>query len=213
MRLKFFTLVMVGFTALSAGVLAAEWRSFSGAKNPRAWASSGDTSDRRVPFSMSALQAILLSCDAAMSAPLAQFQTRQNLLKTAGACGEFASRVLGWMPSHGFAQFVAAQAANHSNEWAARDNFLQSSQYFTPFEGWLAQRRYTLAVNLAEPPGFTYTVDAATLLTTQSGAELLAAFYVHRPASRPVLASLAATASPRDQARFLNQLRQKQAAK
>lgn len=215
MRFRISTILLATFSGVAAVLLWVEFTSFnrlqSSAAPDRALA-VGEPWARAL--SSKAIQQTLLACDRSMSSPLSNFQTAADLQGTAATCADFASRVTGWQPTHGFAYLVAAQAAHIRGARAQRDELLEKSRGFAPFEGWLVQRRVSLIINQrsADKSALDYQLDAdlSTLLTTQSGAELLAAYYLHRPDIRQLLASVTETATLRHQVRFMNQLRLRQ---
>ncbi len=165
-------------------------------------------------LSLRATQNALLSCDAALSEPTSLLQPTSSFNLITQHCNRVAANTLRWMPSHGHAHFVAALAAHQLGDTHGRAIHVENSQKNAPFEAWLAERRFALAMNQIDisdrdTPGLR--ADIITLLSTQSGAELLAAYYLRKPTSRSVLGSVAAGAVAEDRVRFLNQLWQKQA--
>lgn len=216
LRISLSSLSLVAFSGLAAFVFAAEFNAFD-----RTHLSSSDFPGVRVavfsirPMSLPAFHDALMSCDRAMSVPLAALQPEIARTATADACAKLSRRALALMPTYGFAHFVAAQAAFHRNEQQAAQSHLEKSVKFARFEGWLAERRLALVVY--QIPGdallasATVKSDIATLLTTQSGAELLARYFLRRPASRTVISEVATTANESDQTRLLNILRKLQA--
>ncbi len=207
MRLPILTLLLLGYSGLSAAIFATEWQAFSiGRQHSQTGAIFG-------PLSLAANHNVLQTCDALMSAPHVLFRPAKDLQETAISCAVFAARVTGWMPTHGFAYFVSAQSAHHLSDIVSRGKYLDLSQQYSPFEGWLTQRRFSLVSDQPLAWDSAIQSDIATMLTTQSGAELLANFYVFRPKTRTVLAAGAAASLEQDQTRFLNQLQQRQANK
>ncbi|MEE9428105.1 MAG: hypothetical protein V3V25_08160 [Paracoccaceae bacterium] len=207
MRLPVLTLLLLGYSGLSAAIFATEWQAFSfDGQQPKFGFRPG-------PLSLAANHNILRKCDALMTAPLALFQPEIDLQKTAASCADIATRVTSWMPTHGFAHFVSAQSAHHLGDTTAREMSLDLSQQYSPFEGWLAQRRFSLISDQPQAWNAAFQFDISTMLTTQTGAELLANFYVFKPQTRTVLTETAASSLGRNQTRFLNQLQQRQANK
>ncbi|MGR3343181.1 MAG: hypothetical protein ACU0DI_08165 [Paracoccaceae bacterium] len=217
-RIPLSSISLVAFSSLAVFVFAAEFKSFD-----RTHLSSSDTPGVTVtviptrPLSLPAFHDALMSCDRAMSVPLAALQPEIARAATADACSELSRRAIALMPTYGFAHFVAAQAAFHRNEQRAAQFHLEKSVEFARFEGWLVERRLALVVFqmpgdalLASP---TVKSDIATLLTTQSGAELLARYFLRRPVSRTIISEVAATADENDQTRLLNILKKLRATK
>ena len=209
---------MLAFSGLAAFVFALEFNSFD-----RTHLSSSDIPGVTVaviptrPLSLPAFHDALTSCDRAMSLPLAALQPKIAQTKTADACSKLSRRAIALMPTHGFAHFVAAQAAFYRDDRRAAQSHLEKSVEFARFEGWLAERRLALVVY--QMPGdalsasATIKSDIATLLTTQSGAELLARYFLRRPASKTIISKVATTADASDQTRLVNILRKLQATR
>ena len=216
MRLNFSTLFLASISVLSAALLASELRTFSTSQTFFAQPGAISVHARLQPaISIRATHQTLSMWDRSMSSPMANYQSSAQLLATAANCADFASRVAGWMPTHGFAYLVAAQAAQIDGEHDNRARLLEKSRLFAPFEGWLAERRVGLIANQITPVPDVHpsplSIDIATLLTTQSGAELLATIYLRRPRFRTLLAHVTAQASPQNQTRFMHQIQQRQA--
>jgi hypothetical protein len=208
---------MLAFSGLAILIFAAKFVSFDRTHLSAFGVSVGaDASVSVRPLSLPAFNYALIGCDRAISAPIAALQPKIARISIAAACADLARRTIARMPTHGLAHFVAAQAAYHRADPRAAQSHLEKSVAFAGFEGWLAERRLALVVY--RMPGdslqasTTIKSDIATLLTTQSGAELLARYFVRRPASRALIADVAATASARRQTRLTNILRALQAA-
>ena len=217
-RIPLSSISLVAFSGLAAFVFALEFNSFD-----RTHLSSSDIPGVTVtaipirPMSLPVLHDALISCDRAMSAPLAALQPKIAQAETADACSRLSRRAIALMPTYGFAHFVAAQAAFHRDDQRAARSHLEMSVEFTRFEGWLAERRLALVVYQMSGDALlastTVKSDIATLLTTQSGAELLARYFLRRPASRTVISVVATTANENDQTRLVNILRKLQATR
>jgi len=216
MRMHISTGLLIGFTAVSAVIFSAEFRAF-GQASPASLAPTSQplTKPANYLFSLSATRSTLSACDRKMSVPAVFLQPKSQLLETAANCAQTARLILKWMPTNGLAYLVAAQSADLLGEQANRDRLLGNSVRFARFEGWLAMRRFALIMNpqLPQTPDFSQTLrlDIATLLSTQSGAELLAGYYSRRPDIRALLAQIATRASASEQTRFLNLVRKQQA--
>lgn len=217
MRIKILTILMLGFSAISAVLFTAELRVFvaaqaSGFDQPRP-----DAALLGSHLSLRATHETLMFCDRQLSVPLAYLRPKSETLAIAVTCAEIAAKIATKMPTHGFAHFVAALAAHHRENQLLRDTLLETSANFAPFEGWLAERRYSLIMNARDATSVESSSnlanDIATLLTTQSGAELLASYYTLRPESRKLIASVSAAASTPNQTRLSNQLTRKRAGK
>ncbi len=214
-RIPLSSMSMIAFSGLALFVFAVEFKSFD-----RTHLSSFETPGMAAngiqirPMSLQAFHDALMRCDRAMSTPVAALQPKTALAKTANNCSGLSRRAIALMPTHGFAHFVAAQAAFHRDDQLAAQSHLEKSAEFARFEGWLAERRLALVVHQtpgdALPASTTIKSDVATLLTTQSGAELLASYFIRRPATRTLISNVAATADTNDQTRLVNILRKLQ---
>lgn len=204
MQINTTVILMLGFTAISVLIFGAEMGTFRQAQR----LAQNQQVTPRVHFSLRATQKTLMACEKNMSPPRQFFMPAADLRFQALKCGKFAKNVIAEMPTHGLAYLVAAQAENHLNNMMSRDFFLEKSRSNAPFEGWIAERRFLL---LAAPKNRGENTvngigdrDIATLLTTQSGAELLAGFVIKRPETRPQILAVAASASPKNQDRLSN---------
>ncbi len=218
MRINMPSILMIGFAALSTFFLVVELRVLAGDQYALG---SGQTTwniaNFRGHISLQATHRLLMSCDRSLSVPVAYLRPKDETLAVAETCLEIARSTLSTIPTHGFAYFIAALAEHHRNYQKLRDIYLEKSVNFTPFEGWLAERRFVLAMN---PPNgetvseyISISQDIATLLDTQSGAELLANYYTLRPKSRHLIAAARDTTTQANQARLSNQLIRKRAGK
>ncbi len=200
-RLNISTLFYLALTASAVFMLRAEAGAFAGV------GAKGVIDELPArPFSLRAYHAVLMRCDRAMAVPLSRLQPENRQLTTARACGGFAEAAIAAVPTHGFAHLIAARAAGVANDGAAQSKHLARSIEFAPFEGWLAERRFVLAANTAGFGQQVLTPDAAVLLTTQSGAEMLSRYFFRRPGLRELITSALSQATQSDQQRFLNLL-------
>ncbi len=211
MRLRLSEILFLAVGVLSAGMLTNELRAGLSAGQPRGI---------RPGLALATVDRQLLACITALTPPVSRLRTGRELRMTSESCADLAGRILATMPTHPSAYLVQALVSDRARDRAGRDRALALSAAFAPFEGWLAQRRFALAVAASEPdaqggaptapaPDPVLERDIATLLTFQSGAELLARYYVLRPGVRDLIAAQAGLASPHDQTRFLNQLRKR----
>lgn len=157
-------------------------------------------------LSLASRQNALFRCDRAMAEPgfaLLGDLTRQA---TARACADLAVRVLRDAPSHGFAHFIASTAARAQHDTALVAAHLAASQRLAPFEGWLAERRFLMTLQTGpDAQRDLLPADVAALMTTQAGAEMLAAA-LSSP-QRDIILMTAERSSPADRQRLLNILR------
>ena len=117
----------------------------------------------------------LFRCDEAMAEPLFSMQGTIPRETTASYCWVLAQRVLRDAPSDGFAHFIAAASADVTGDADRMTYHLTAAQSYAPYEGWLAERR-VLLVARSDPARWDsfLPADIAVLMTTQTGAELLA---------------------------------------
>lgn len=159
-------------------------------------------------LSLRATHATLQRCERALSPPGALIEQGQVLQGNARACQQIANRILSSTPGHSYAHFIVALSAYHLGQAGSMGTHLAQSTALAPFEGWLAQRRLSLAFGVADQQTFPSTgSDIGTLLTTQAGAEFLARFYMHRPKIRGAIAQRLEQATASDQTRFINLLK------
>ena len=211
MRVNLLSGVLLAIAALSVFFFTAELKA-----SKSSYASLGSlnilTNDIATEhhISLHATHSVLMSCDRAMSLPVAYLMANAERSNTADYCYATAQNIIAKMPTHGFAYFVAALAEHHREKFSSRKSLLEKSATFAPFEGWLSQRRYVLAMNprKSELPPATNQIehDIATLLTTQTGAELLTNYYIQRPETRELLNRVATSASTKNQTRLSNLL-------
>lgn len=209
---------MMGFAALSVIFLVAELRVF--ARDQHSLALGQTKWNATIPrgyISLQATHGLLMSCDRSLSVPVAYLRPINETLVIAETCLKIARATFSKNPTHGFAYFIAALAEHHRNNQQIRNIYLQKSVNYTPFEGWLAERRFVLAMNSryeeTAPEYIAISQDVATLLTTQSGAELLAIYYTLRPESRDLITAVNDVASSANQTRLSNLLIRKRAGK
>ncbi|MBV1869046.1 MAG: hypothetical protein KUG69_14260 [Marinosulfonomonas sp.] len=209
-RMRGQTIALILFTAVSGWAMKLELQAFLSAASIAHAGQSGDTATPKIGLSHWSIQMALRNCDFQLLERVSAFRTSRQRLAFAKTCASFARDTLNSIPTHGFAHFVSAAAARELGEHSQSLRNFRNSATNAPFEGWIAERRFVLAVN-AEDPELMDAVqaDISTLLSTQSGAELLALYYSHSvdlPA-RINRAFLSATRA--QEQRFINLLRQK----
>ncbi len=202
----------------AAGAFAIEYRALeAGMQGAGMQGVGAATGGPVVGLSLSSDRAALLGCSRALAPPLATLRPEAERAGVIARCSRAADRILRRSPGHGLAYFVIAQAADLKGEDAARDVALERSARLAPQEGWLAERRFVLALSSgvhASPEGTRLiTREIAVLLSTQSGAELLARHVLHRPAARELVLAVARQAPERQQRRLANRIRIGLAAK
>ncbi|MGB5558219.1 MAG: hypothetical protein WBN04_09435 [Paracoccaceae bacterium] len=166
---------------------------------------------RSAGLALTSREGALFRCDAAMTDPGFSLQAELPRNAVARACADLAALVLRDAPSHGFAHFIAAVAAQARGTAGRVALHLTASQHFAPHEGWLAERRFLL-IGQAEPAlrARLLPKEVAVLLTTQPGAEMLAGSLVGPLAAAPIRVIVLAEAdkaSAADRQRLLNILK------
>lgn len=130
----------------------------------------------------------------------------------AGHCAAFVAHAKMSFSNDGALHLIEAQLALYEGQSKAAEQALIISFTHAPYEGWLSQKRFAELAQLTRdyPDGPWKTLlkrEAAALLHSQSGAELVARYYVQRKELRVAMAEVL-DHSPRDlHERFFNQVR------
>jgi hypothetical protein len=205
------TFLFLALSGLSTWLLAIEIAPHG--LGPLAQKAASKTSEKALmPLSLSAFQFSLNACDRELARQSAAFKTAKTLLDDAAHCSRLANHAIALMPTYGLAYLVAARAAHVFGDDTAATGYLSASQEFAPFEGWIAKRRFIFAANQLGAETVSLSRDLANLLTIQSGAELVAGYFVHRPELQMTIATVAQNSLSPDFQRFLNVVRARQAA-
>lgn len=139
------------------------------------------------------------------------FMTGDSRKALMRSCSAVAKNVLASAPSHGAAHLLNAQIAEAGNDKASQMRDIEISQMFSPAEGWLAERRLTMALRAGALDAGATRADMAVLLTSQSGAELLAQHYARNTATQAAITAALADATNEDRQRFVNLVKQRAA--
>lgn len=178
MRRNTARLLFAAYASGSATLLAPELISFDRNQRQSFGYEQVSSKGRIQPLSLRGTHDVLSVCDSWLSVPNSHLKAHKSLTADADYCARSAARVLTKMPTHGYANLVAAQAAHFHDDFGLRDVHLTRSQAVSPFEGWLSERRFSLLTG--GPRGSTQTelmrAEIGTLLSTQSGAERLALY-------------------------------------
>ncbi|WP_439103160.1 hypothetical protein [Celeribacter marinus] len=100
------------------------------------------------PWSIRSQSALLEMCNDGLISPLSTAVARETYRHAATQCGAYAMRVIRTNPTWGLAWFTAARAAWASGDNVAAHDALARSTHLAPNEGWLAQKRVLLALDL-----------------------------------------------------------------
>lgn len=159
-------------------------------------------------YSTSSRSDALKSCDAALAEPFSSLQPTDQRQVIATHCLNLSQKILNETPTLSLAYYVAALSSYHLGDTAAGRKHMLNSQKFGPYEGWLAERRFMFIAH-QHCAGFAELAlsDIRTMLTTQSGAEILARFFQARPELRDAIKIAAGQSFARNQQRFLNLVR------
>ena len=152
-------------------------------------------------------QRVLMQCDGVLSPQISRLSVAEQLRSNAVICRALAAQILNDIPTFSFAHFIYGISALHVGNKGEFIQHIALSQRFAPSEGWLAQKRFVQLADLQDATLDQVLIhDAGVLLTTQSGAELLARYFQRRAGLRgPIKASLL-LASASDQRRLLNRI-------
>jgi len=210
MRLRTSTVALMCFTAVAAWATHVELRAFTQATD----IARSDTANvefvPEIGLSLLSTQVSLLSCDTAISPTFSAFRTTRQRQATAHNCASFAKAVLQLSPTHGFAHFIASASDHEIGDRSGRLLALRRSIQHAPFEGWIAERRFALAVRVRDLELLdAVEPDIRTLLSTQSGAELLARYYDQTPDLARRINQAFLSVSSHEEQRFINLLRRR----
>lgn len=160
---------------------------------------------QRMPhLSLDAMNAALWECSEALARPQLRLLPGGIAKTYEGACDARAREILAGSRENGLAMYVLALTAAFRGDAQGHQDWISASIKAAPFEGWLAERRFTsmVADNLYDPA--TVLPDIRVLLTTQRGAELLTRYLQYRNELRPTVAVALRAATDADQRRMHN---------
>ncbi len=198
MRITTTTVFLMAYCFICVAAGAIEVRAFSGRVPGR---------DATIGLSLQSTGRQLRQCLDRLMPPLVSVLPDTERRRSAQTCARLASDATARMPTHGLAWLVRAAALQAMGKTAQARRLLAASARFAPFEGWLAERRFALAIASGTSSSLApLKKDTATLLTTQTGAELLSHYYVQAPQTRRLIADMAGRASAQERTRLLNQL-------
>ncbi len=176
---------------------AANFRALLEAPPPRPGSLYGDTR-------------IFLACHDALTGTVARVQPAAALKAVASYCRNQATRALESAPRSALAHYTAALAAWKLGDAERANKGLRASQENAAFEGWLAKRRFRLALRLGNALGregqAALEADIASLLQSPGGRRFLALYYAARPALRERIVSSAERLGQEVQAELLKQI-------
>ena len=160
--------------------------------------------------SMRARIAVLRACDEGQRGLFGQVQSTPSRRAVAEECLALAERAIEQAPTFSLAHYVVARSRLRLGQTEAFNRALALSRRTGPAEGWIAQRRFQLAVSgNSQLDGIghaTLAADAALLLRSPSGVDLVAHGFASTEAIRETILVEAETLPERDQRRFLSRL-------
>ncbi|MEN8836558.1 MAG: hypothetical protein ABF243_04215 [Celeribacter marinus] len=144
------------------------------------------------PWAIRSQTALLEMCNDGLIAPLSSVVARDTYRHSAAQCGAYATHVTQTNPSWGLAWFTAARAA-----WALGDNVtardaIARSIHLAPYEGWLAQKRVLLALDLPHSDAVAAGLehDLTVLLSDKTTRAWLAELVAVHPTARLRITSI-----------------------
>lgn len=159
---------------------------------------------------------LILACLEALSPDLAPLVPLRFGDAAQANCRQLAERNIRARSTDARSYLLRAALAARTGQVDAQLQDLRIAAQLAPFEGWQAERRL---VALLAIPSDTMSAEqglgranlvrqaAEIAVTTQSGAELLAAYFVQRPTLRTLLSDVFERANPSDRTRMRNLVR------
>jgi hypothetical protein len=164
----------------------------------------------RRPGSLFADQRIFLACHKALTGKVAKLQPDTALQAITDYCQNQARGALRSSPSSTLAHYTLALTAMASGQSDVANAELLASQQNGPFEGWIAKRRFKLALNLGDKldgDGISaLDGDITALLQSPKGRKFLAKYYAARPALQDRILNLAGKQGEGVQAGLLKEI-------
>lgn len=198
----------LGLSLVAAWLIGSEYRAFglTRAKGTQAFSmiASGE-----LPYSRSIAgqRGELVACEAALFGSVAVAQPAPAIRDVAFACLARADVALGATKSWALAHLVRSGALLRLGRGAEAGLPLIRSQQAGPAEGWIAERRFVVALDATDlPPDarqHIFATDIVLLAGSVPGRVLLADRYLRRPDLGDVIISWVETAPITDQRRFL----------
>jgi hypothetical protein len=155
----------------------------------------------------------LLDCENALIAPdslAMRFQPADARAGIPATCASIASQLTTDSPSHGYAWYIGALAAEAEQDWVVLNDQLFQSHATSSSELWLAQRRVRLYHRQSErltPENIAAErADIALVVPTAPGFTDIADIYFSSPQFRSQVAEIAETLEPQYQAKLLTNI-------
>lgn len=161
-------------------------------------------------------QALTLECLDVFAPDIRALLPVRIAKRSHAACLDMAQWMIRSRPSDGRGPLLKAALAAQDGTLDEQLHYLQIAADLAPFEGWQAERRLVAlfaldrdVLNDAQTRRVTALVHNAVsvAVTTQSGAELLADYFIRRPHLRPVLTAGFAGATAENRTRIVNLIR------
>lgn len=158
--------------------------------------------------------AVLRACDEGQRSLFGQVQSTPSRQDVAEACLSLARQALAQTPTLSLAHFVVARSHLQLGDVDAFNRALALSQRTGSAEGWIAQRRFDLAIGANERLDAlgraALAQDTALLLRSTDGVDLVADRYVRSETAREAILGEAEKLAAGDQRRFLVRVRDAQ---
>ena len=155
--------------------------------------------------------ALMRTCDDSQMSPFGRVQSIRSRRSLAQNCLSLAQDLLSEAPTLSLAHYVVALSQRQLGDWNAFNTALGLSQRTGSAEGWIAQRRFHLAASardhLDRIGNAAIEQDAALLMTSPVGIDIVVNEFVHNEAVREVLLDAAEMLPGHYQRRFLSRLR------
>lgn len=165
------------------------------------------------PFSDEAVQLLARACAASLAPGTFDLLPPRLAETTLRNCADFTIAAADARPNAALS-LAAASVALRKADVGAFMAALDAGHRAAPYQGWLAENRFVLLTEAVDagilPQDWSGQAEAEidTLLLTQSGAELLALHYLRGTELKPLIRTRLDLASPYDQQRLLNLVRQ-----
>ena len=206
------TVIALATGGLAAKVLSDEYRSFRNIET------DGNTAFLKLrhnadlsfaPWAILTQTAVLEMCNNALIAPISSVVAPDVYAGIATRCRDTAQEITRQVPAWGLSRFSEARAAAALGDIPAAQTALELSARLAPNEGWIAQKRVLLMLDLPETAALDtlFVRDLTLLLSTQTSRQWVAQLFVARPDHQDRIASAVETTPNDTQRRFLSDLR------
>lgn len=167
--------------------------------------------DRLTPGPSTASQRLVLdSCLDAITSIYGRTQPAARRAAVHRTCMDLADRIVAVSPTHSYAWFIGALAAEHLDDLSGMSSRLARSQATGPTEQWIAELRVDLAERhlaaLQDDARGGHDRDLAMLVASDRGVRTIARRYARDQSFRNRIVPLIETMSMEQQRRFLRSI-------